>query len=381
RTTAWQERILAALRTYQKINRNTLAPYSFIVPTGDARWPRATWGYALGRAVSGLRGQAQKQALSARMETELKELNFAFNILQYQWDEIILPALRHFYTVNGHTDVPRAFVVPGGVDAWPRLSWGWKLGSTVTLIRNMGGYARQVEESKHELKEMKFCFEMVMAEREWNEKVLPALKVFRQVHHHCIVERLFKVPREFPWPEEAWDLPLGQVVNDMRMGKTYVEFVARDADTLNEIGFAWDRNASTWNDRIIPALQTYVAEFKTCRMPQSFVVPAREPWPKSAWNMALGRQVYYMKYEGSYFLQIGRDVERLSTLGFCFELRHQAWEKRVEPLLEIYESCFGDRAVPHDFVIPSEAPWPENMWGVHLGFFVRAQETATEGEL
>ncbi|KAE9346650.1 hypothetical protein PF008_g8191 [Phytophthora fragariae] len=40
--------MLAALRAYKTINGDTLVPQSFVVPSGDARWPRVAWGYALG---------------------------------------------------------------------------------------------------------------------------------------------------------------------------------------------------------------------------------------------------------------------------------------------------------------------------------------------
>ncbi|KAE9016520.1 hypothetical protein PR001_g14632 [Phytophthora rubi] len=379
RTTPWEEKMLAALRAYKEINGDTLVPQSFVVPSGDARWPRVARGYALGTGVNKLRLKAGKHKISSQMDTELKEMNFAHNARQFQWDEIIMPALRHFYAVNRHTDVPKAFVVPDGDDAWPQLSWNWPLGITVHHVRINNMYARQVKESKEELKEMKFCYEMTMVEREWNEKILPALKVFHQLHHHCLVGRPFKVPHAAPWPEEAWDLRLGTIVNGIRTGRNYAEFVARDMDILNEIGFAWDHYVATWNERIIPALQTYVAEFNTCRMSKSFVVPACEPWPKSAWNMALGTQVSNMKYHGYYFSYIGRDIDRLKVLGFSFELRPQPWEKLVDPLLDIHESCYGDKAVPHDFVIPSQAPWPEKQWGVHLGVFVASNTWAREG--
>ncbi|KAE9313044.1 hypothetical protein PF008_g19829 [Phytophthora fragariae] len=379
RTTPWEEKMLVALRAYKEINGDTLVPRPFVIPSGDARWPRVAWGYALGRGVNTLRLKVGRQTFFSRMDTELQEMNFAHNVLQFQWDEIIMPALRHFYAVNGHTDVPWTFVVPDGDDAWPRLSWNWSLGFTVHCIRIKNAYARQVKESEEELKEMKLCYEMTMVEREWNEKILPALKVFRQLHHHCLVGGPFKVPHAAPWPEEAWDLRLGPIINQIRVGNNYVELAARDKDILNEIGFAWNHDVSTWNERIIPALQTYVAEFKTCRMSTKFVVPACEPWPKSAWNMPLGSQVYEMKYRGCYFSCIGRDIDRLKVLGFSFELRRQAWEKIVDPLLDIHESCFGDKAVPHDFVIPSQAPWPEKRWGVHLGVFVANNTWAREG--
>ncbi|EGZ20748.1 hypothetical protein PHYSODRAFT_496727, partial [Phytophthora sojae] len=282
KTVAWEEKFLAALRVYKEMNRDTLVPRPFIVSSDDTRWPRVAWGYALGKAVNTLRIRAGKHEISSHMETELKKLNFAYDAYQFQWDEIIMPALRHFHKVHGHTDVPCWFVVPEGDDAWPRLSWNWALGTTIKNIRHLQHYARQVEDSKDELKEIKFCFEITTFERDWNEKVLPALKVYRQIHHHCIVERTFEVPRESPWPEEAWGIRLGTIVNQIRMGKNYVQFAARDEDTLREIGFAWDRDAATWNERIIPALQTYVAEFSTCRVPSTFVVPAGEPWPQSA---------------------------------------------------------------------------------------------------
>ncbi|KAE8986224.1 hypothetical protein PR001_g22658 [Phytophthora rubi] len=256
RTTPWEEKMLAALRAYKEINGDALVPQSFVVPSGDARWPRVAWGYALGHAVRYLRLKAGKHKISPRMDTELKEINFAQSTLQFQWDEIIMPALRHFYQVHGHTDVPCTFVVPDGDDAWPRLSWNWPLGVTVHRIRIDNAYARQVTESKEELKEMKICYEMTMPEREWNEKILPALKIFHQLHHHCLVGRSFKVPHAAPWPEEAWDLRLGTIVNGIRTGSNYVELAARDKDILNEIGFAWDHDVSIWNERIIPALQT-----------------------------------------------------------------------------------------------------------------------------
>ncbi|KAJ8576059.1 hypothetical protein ON010_g3152 [Phytophthora cinnamomi] len=377
-TSAWEEKILAALRAYKELNGDAPVPVVFTIPSGDARWPRVAWGYTLGQGVGHLRDQARKQALSPRMAAELKKLDFVFNVSQFQWDEIIMPALRHYYTVHGHTDVPARFVVPDGDDAWPRISWNWSLGNTVRIIRSNGGYARQVEESKEELKDMKFCFETSVAERDWNKKILPALKVFHEVNDHCIVDHLFKVPCESPWPEDAWGLRLGKTVSDMRMRKCYVELAAQDEDILNEIGFVWDYDQLIWNERTIPALQTYVTEFNTCRMSQKFAVPACDPWPKSAWNMALGMQMYMIRYRGSHFSHVGCDVDRLKALGFSFELSRQAWEKRVDPLLEIFESCFGDRAVPHDFVIPSEAPWPRKMWGVHLGVFVASNAWASE---
>ncbi|EGZ20743.1 hypothetical protein PHYSODRAFT_259525 [Phytophthora sojae] len=91
KTVAWEEKFLAALRVYKEMNRDTLVPYSFIASSGDARWPREMWGYALGNAVSVVRAGARKQELSSQMETELEKMDFISNVLQFRWDEIVMP--------------------------------------------------------------------------------------------------------------------------------------------------------------------------------------------------------------------------------------------------------------------------------------------------
>jgi hypothetical protein len=43
---------------------------------------------------------------------------------------------------------------------------------------------------------------------------------------------------------------------------------------------------------------------------------------------------------------------------------------RVAPLIDLYGSVTGGQDTPADFVILSEAPWPEKVWGVYLGLLV-----------
>ena len=33
----------------------------------------------------------------------------------------------------------------------------------------------------------------------------------------------------------------------------------------------------------------------------------------------------------------------------------------------VYKKLHGDLKVPYDFMVPSEAPWPEDAWGINLG--------------
>ncbi|KAG6970471.1 hypothetical protein JG687_00002637 [Phytophthora cactorum] len=46
----------------------------------------------------------------------------------------------------------------------------------------------------------------------------------------------------------------------------------------------------------------------------------------------------------------------------------RVWQDRIVPLLDIYATQrSGREAIPADFVIPSETPWPEKAWGIRLG--------------
>jgi hypothetical protein len=61
------EKIIPVLRAYKEIYGDVNVPQNFVVPSGDAHWPRAAWGCRLGNRVNRLRSRAGKQALSPSM--------------------------------------------------------------------------------------------------------------------------------------------------------------------------------------------------------------------------------------------------------------------------------------------------------------------------
>ncbi|KAE9021753.1 hypothetical protein PR002_g12162 [Phytophthora rubi] len=304
------------------------------------------------------------------MKEELERLDFVYDVYQFKWDRIILPALREFYRVHGHTDVPDSFVVPIGDEAWPKLAWGYRLGHTVVTIRHQEICSTQVSMSKEELDRMNFCYNMSIPERDWTEKILPSFQVYRQEFGDCIIPAAFIVPSCPPWPEKAWDMALGRVVKDIRYGTIYVDQVARDREVLDSVGFAWNRHAAVWNEIIFPALEAYVDDYENGKVPYGFVVPSEDPWPRKSWGKKLGNTLSAMRHKGSYFVQYGRDIEKLDELGLNVKLSLRAWNKRVVPLLKIYAELHGEGEVPVDFVVPSDTPWEEKVWGVRLGLIV-----------
>lgn len=53
-------------------------------------------------------------------------------------------------------------------------------------------------------------------------------------------------------------------------------------------------------------------------------------------------------------------------------LSYEIWRDALMPALELYPALFdGDVFIPEDFVVPSEAPWPERAWGIKLGYIVK----------
>ncbi|KAL7694483.1 putative helicase-associated [Plasmopara halstedii] len=375
RLSAYEEDMLACFKTYKEKMGDLLVPQAFIVPSGDSSWPNTQWGRRLGRAVNRIRKllkfQATEQIMSAEMIEGLHEIGFVQDVTQYKWDHEVLPSLRQFEKLHGNSDVPSHFVVPEGDEAWPKAAWGRKLGLTVVDMRAGKTFVSQMVESRSELEKLDFCFTSI-PDRDWAEKILPALHVHRQKFGHCVVKQFFKIPSCQPWPTKAWGMPLGHIVRDIRLRKAYLKQATRDKKILNTIDFAWNRSATVWTEQVIPAIRVYSQVFKNGFIQRNFVVPSEDPWPERAWAMKLGTVIGEVRNRGTYFRHFGRDAELLDELGFGLRLSQSAWQNRVAPLLDIYERQYGDsKEISDNFIIPSEAPWPEDMWGVRLGLIVK----------
>jgi hypothetical protein len=272
--------------------------------------------------VNNLRAQLQRDedsSLPVEFRRELEKLGFVQAVRQYHWNEVVMPALRRYYAANGDLDVSYQFVVPREDETWPKASWGWSLGFTVTTIRNLDTYAKQVAADKEELERMGFCFTSI-AERDWKERVLPALATYRREFGECLVRQTFVVPWELPWPEKAWGMKLGMTVSDIRRRHNYQEQSRRDQETLDSLGFVWDVRAFVWTEQIAPALKVYAKKRGHCSMTVSFVVPSQAPWPKKAWGLKLGQKLGNMRRKGTFFEYFGLDAKWLDALGFDLTL-------------------------------------------------------------
>ena len=108
--------------------------------------------------------------------------------------------------------------------------------------------------------------------------LLRSLETFREMYGHLRVKGTFVVPSEAPWPEDAWGLPLGSHVKDLRRQKCKNK-VVRLREKLDEIGFIWTGASAAEENRreafmvVFHALETYRSIYGHLQVPASYEVP------------------------------------------------------------------------------------------------------------
>ncbi|GLD98345.1 hypothetical protein PINS_up007042 [Pythium insidiosum] len=270
RKVMWEHVSVAAVKTYKELYGDLLVHLDFVVPIHDDRWPRQTWGLQLGVWITNWRRGVPRLTASERQE--LDKLGFVWDVEEFRWSERVLPSMKVFYEEHGHSVVPQNFVVPAG-DPWPQVAWGMRLGSIVSMIRSNERYKHQVARDVEALQQIEFVWDV--HSHKWDSVWLPSLRVFKQEHNHCNVPQAFVVPSQAPWPEKAWGEALGLAVSNIRSVGHFADFVERDAEELQKLGFVFDHSQFKWDEHILVALRAYVDADGVSPMSRHFMVPGR----------------------------------------------------------------------------------------------------------
>lgn len=80
----------------------------------------------------------------------------------------------------------------------------------------------------------------------------------------------FAVPEEFPWPRDVWGVNLGQMVADLRRGRTH----SRQKAVLDRLQFPWSPVSRKFAVTL-EALSIYRSLYGNKEVPARFIVPAR----------------------------------------------------------------------------------------------------------
>ena len=143
--------------------------------------------------------------------------------------------------------------------------------------------------------------------------VKEALQAYKFEYGDLLVLARFVVPAAEPWPRAMWGEGLGHVAKDIRNKGTYGGHRAE----LEAMGFDFSKqltgSAFGW-DVVKEALQAYKTEYGDLLVPQLFVVPAAEQWPRAMWGKGFGRVAKDIRNKGTY----GEHRAELEAMGFDY---------------------------------------------------------------
>ncbi|RHY42732.1 hypothetical protein DYB38_012179 [Aphanomyces astaci] len=362
--------ILPALATFHSRYGHVRVPLTFVVcmehaeeqDIGNHRpWPPVCAGLRLGHRVSQLRMHAAD--LDADDVAALNALGFVWNVYADRLHQVILPALVVYQSLHGHPHVPLPFVVPSDDSTWPQFLHRFRLGNAVPALRSSDDPAVRtaLAAAGIDLTQSKSDFK-------WTSQVLPALETFVRLRGHCDVPQAFVVPANDPdWPVATWSLSLGLIVRNVRRGHAYTGVMHKQV--LTSLGFLWnfsDKLHFQLHRQVLPALATFRSEFGHVSVPSTFVVPAADPWPRLAHGFALGGWIARRRTDvGTLPHETRFLLEEAGLTWRHFDVRFQ---QLVLPAFQTYATVHGScRHMSTAFVVPSEAPWPANTWGLNLG--------------
>ncbi len=268
----------------------------------------------------------KKDGLTPSQVQRLDSIGFRWDPNGESW-EIGFESLLKFQKREGHCQVEHS-IVENGVS----------LGMWVLRQRQEMKRGALAPDKIRRLDAIGFSWDPV--EESW-EAAFNALMEFRKEHGHC------RVPENFV--TDKLELQLGSWVSNQRMKMKKGRLAHDKVQRLESLGFSWDPRAQQWEDAF--------AELKLFRERQGHcLVPASQ----MKGEFALGTWVGSQRKKKS---QLTREqIERLNSLGFCWDPLAEQWEKAFS-VLENYRKKEGHCRVPQKFVVD----------GISLGKWVNNQ--------
>jgi superfamily II DNA or RNA helicase len=250
--------------------------------------------------------------LTTRQIQRLDALAFEWNPVTSAWEKMF-KALVDFRTANGNCDVPQC---------WQGSSqlWTWVSHQRRRYYNGLLGAAKA-----RRLEKLGLVWKP--AKERW-EKYFAALIEYKDTFGNC------NVPQD--WQGNP---SLGRWVGQQRFRRSTGKLSAERIQRLNSIGFHWNTTDSRW-ETMFAALIEYRQRFGNCNVPHE--------WSESA---ALGGWVSLQRTRRKRGQISARQLQKLNSLGFVWDIRDGFWEERFSELVQ-YKQQVRDTLVP--------LKWPEN---------------------
>jgi hypothetical protein len=270
---------------------------------------------------------------------------------------LIRRTLLHYKMRNGDMLVPTKFTVPGKSNDWPKEMWGMHLGKIVQSIR--GG---RRSDKREDLLSIGFCYSVASLNFEVVKK---ALQAYKKQHKNLLIPRHFIVPNTSNYEERSWGMKLGNIVSNIRTGKScYVD----RKEELIKMGFAYDAIQAKF-ELLKTALICYKnkPEYGNLTVNSKFIIPRTHEWPEEIWGVKLGSAMSDIR-RGGY-----REKEQeLRDIGFEFTRRKKTDYDTVLDAIRVYRRLNPENPkIPYTWKIPENSDfYPRKSWGVCLGSVV-----------
>ena len=261
--------------------------------------------------MNGQRNNYQNDKLSKDRIKRLEEIDFVWNTLELQWEEMF-DVLKEYKKIHGYCNIPQGWIVNN-----------LKLGTWVQTQRGNYQNGKLSEDRIKSLEDIGFVWDPY--ESTW-EEMFDALNEYEKLHGHC------NVPTSYVLNGRTLGIWVSTQRSNYQNGKLSEYRIKR----LEDIGFVWDPYESTWEE-MFGALNEYKKIHGHCNVPRIWL----ENKQLSVW-VKLQRN-YYQKGN----LSIDR-INRLEEIGFVWEQLELKWEEMFNALNE-YKKIHGNCNVPKDY--------------------------------
>mmetsp|Transcript_4856 Transcript_4856/g.12195 ORF Transcript_4856/g.12195 Transcript_4856/m.12195 type:complete len:444 (+) Transcript_4856:72-1403(+) len=301
-----------------------------------------------------------------------------------------LRVLTAYHRAQGDLAISGRFVVPA-TNEYPVEWHGVKLARYVYTMKWWQRHIAQHKDRVTQLNQMGFIWDRLQPQ--WN-LFMEGMTYYRSINGHVLVPAAFVVPRTDDWPKACWDLPLGSIVQRLRLRHDFLtgDNAVERRKQLDGLGFIWD--VSEYNFlRFFTALRHFdqlerrrgssVLREHSIRVPSKFVVPSgsEHGWPPDLWDFPLGAKCMAVRQKQLYVKNNTDRKQALDQIGFRWSGNATLGWLDVVHAAAIYSQMHGRVLnVPFSFAVPAPPldeesnpqcldtwPWPERLWGLKLG--------------
>lgn len=251
-TGASVRKVVLALEHYRELHGHcNVQPSQFRVPESGGGWPAETRGFALGAAIRYFRWANNAERLPEAKRAALDRAGFVWDVYEWRWAELVLPALRHWTSIHGTASFPKVHdTIPTNPNDphWGGTPFaGLKLGVYCQHIR-LGQTRRPLPPWIHAaVADLGLPVVTLADDQQWH-RTAELLSIHVDVHGTAIVGQDFVVPASPPWPADAHGAPLGEYIRLCRRNRRFMdtESVAR----LDRAGMVWNLQRAEWAQAI-----------------------------------------------------------------------------------------------------------------------------------